>query len=119
MARVLTDNNHLLPRLLTDLDLYSHRDKSRLHLHITKYNSNTKMLFQLFQFKRLGDQVGPCPRKGQGHPRILTHIIDEVLETPMQHTEFQNSPLIVSEMFFKVFSIYGHGGHLIHVTLTA
>ena len=37
----------------------------------------------------------------------------------MLHTEFQGHWFIVSgeQDFFKVFTIYGHGGHLGHVTL--
>ena len=36
----------------------------------------------------------------------------------MLHTKFQGHQFIGSgEDFFKVFTIYGHGGHLGHVTL--
>ena len=37
----------------------------------------------------------------------------------MLHTKFQSHRFIGSgeENFFKVFTIYGHGGHLGHVTL--
>ena len=40
-------------------------------------------------------------------------------ESPMLHTKFQgNWPCGFGEDFWKVFSIYGHGGHLGHETWT-
>ena len=37
----------------------------------------------------------------------------------MLHTKFRgNRPIGSGEDFFKVFTIYGHGGHLGHVTWT-
>ena len=41
------------------------------------------------------------------------------LEFPMLHAKFQDHRTSGSgEDFFKVFTIYGHGGHLGHVTWT-
>ena len=37
----------------------------------------------------------------------------------MLHTEFQgNQPIDFGEDFLRFFTIYGHGGHLYHVTWT-
>ena len=42
------------------------------------------------------------------------------LESPMLHAKFQdqNNDLWFCRRFLKVFIIYGHGGHLGHVTLS-
>ena len=38
-------------------------------------------------------------------------------ESPMLHTKFrENRPAGCGEDFLRVFTIYGHGGHLGHVT---
>ena len=40
-------------------------------------------------------------------------------ESSMLHTKFlEIGPPVPEKMFFKVFTIYGHGGHLGHVTWT-
>ena len=57
---------------------------------------------------------------GQGQTRdlILTSLV--VLTYMMLHTKFQGHGSIGSgeEDFFKVFTIYGHGSHVGHVTQT-
>ena len=40
------------------------------------------------------------------------------LESPMLHTKFRKSVHRFRRRFLKVFTIYGHGGHLGHVTWT-
>ena len=55
---------------------------------------------------------------GQGHPRVIICITLVVLPYNMLHTKFQGHWSIgsVEEDFFKVFTIYGHGCHVGHVT---
>ena len=54
-----------------------------------------------------------CPTGG-------VHMYVVVLEHPMLHTKFQGHQPFGSgeDDFFKGFTIYGHGGHLGHVTWT-
>ena len=51
---------------------------------------------------------------------VIIRINLVVLEQPMLHTNFQGHRPFGSEEedFCKVFTIYGHGGHLGHVTWT-
>ena len=80
--------------------------------------------------------IWPCRKKGQGQPRVIIWIILIVLEYPMLHTKFQGHGHLVLEKFLnvftnwfwriprfkisrlKVFTIYGRGGHVGHVTWT-
>ena len=57
---------------------------------------------------------------GQGQPSVIISIILVVLPYTMLHTKFQGHWSIGSgeEDFFKVFTIYGHGSHVGHVTQT-
>ena len=58
--------------------------------------------------------------KGQSKPRVIIKISFVELESPMLHAKFPDHRILVLEkkIFFKVFAIYGHGGHLGHVTWT-
>ena len=57
---------------------------------------------------------------GQGQPRVIILTTLVVLTQTMLHTKFQGHRSIGSgeEDFLKVFTIYGHGSHLGHVTRT-
>ena len=56
---------------------------------------------------------------GQGQPRVIIYIHFVELEFSMLLAKFQNNRFLVLEKkILKVFTIYGHGGHLGHVTLT-
>ena len=62
-----------------------------------------------------------APHKiGQGQPRVIIYINFVELESPMLHAMFQDHRTSGSgeEDFLKVFTIYGHDGHLGHVTWT-
>ena len=50
---------------------------------------------------------------------MIIYIVLVVLVYTMLHTKFQSHQSIGSgeEDFLKVFTIYGHGGHLGHMTL--
>ena len=62
----------------------------------------------------------PCPKIGQGQLRVIININFEELEYILLHAKFHDhrTPGSVGEDFLKVFTIYGHGGHLGHVTWT-
>ena len=51
---------------------------------------------------------------GQGQPRVIIYINFVELESPMLHAKFQDHRTSSSEK--KIFTIYGHGGHLGHET---
>ena len=55
---------------------------------------------------------------GHGQPRVIIYI--NFVESPMLHAKIQDHRTSGSgeEDFIKVFTIYGHGGHLGHVTCT-
>ena len=76
--------------------------------------------FTLFTYKSMRDQIWPCRKIGHGQPRVIiwAHLI--VLEHPMTHTKIQGHGPFGSEEkdCFYVFTIYGHGGHLGHMTRT-
>ena len=56
---------------------------------------------------------------GQGQPRIIIWANLAGPTTPMLHTKSQGyQPFGSGEDFWRVFTIYGHGGHLGHVTKT-
>ena len=68
-------------------------------------------------YKSIRDYIWPCRKIGQGQSRDIIWANLVVLEHPMMHTKFQGHGLLVPEKI-KVFTIYGYGGHLGHVTRT-
>ena len=75
---------------------------------------------EIFPFKCIRKQIWPWRLVGQGQPRIIiwTNLVGPI--TPMLHTKFQGHRPSGSgeEDFLRVFTIYGRGGHLGHVTKT-
>ena len=61
-----------------------------------------------------------CRKIGRHQPLVIIWAFLVVLGYPMLPTKFQGHWSIGSgeEDFLKVFTIYGHGGHIGHVTLT-
>ena len=78
------------------------------------------MHFHFFPYKCQCDQIWPWPKIGQGHPRVTIYAIYHGPTPQMLHTKFHaNRPSSSGEEdFWRVFIIYGHGGHLGHVTWT-
>ena len=72
------------------------------------------------QYKCLCYQIWPWPKIDQGHPRVIIWINYDGTESPMLHTKVRGNRPSGSreEDFWRVFIIYGHGGHLGHVTWT-
>ena len=75
-------------------------------------------LLQFSPLKRTGDPILPCHKIGQGQPKVIIYINFLELESPKIHAKFQDHTTSGSgeEDFIKVLTIYGHGGHLGHVT---
>ena len=75
---------------------------------------------EIFPFKCIRKQIWPWRKVGQGQPRIIiwTNLVGST--TPMLHTKSQGHRPSGSgeEDFLRVFTIYGRGGHLGHVTKT-
>ena len=55
---------------------------------------------------------------GQGQPRVIIRTNYGGMKSPMLHAKFRRNRPIASggEEFLRVFTIYGRGGHLGHVT---
>ena len=66
------------------------------------------------------DQIWPCCKIGQGQPRVIIWTNYYGPKAPMLHTKPQGHWPFGSgkEDFWRVFTIYGCGGHLGHVTQT-
>ena len=105
------------PRSRNDLDLqYSHTFiysiRWLLQLVSEKIHS-----FHFFPQKSLSYQIWPCRKIGQGHSRVIIWTNYDGLESPMLHTRFRrNRPAGSGEDFWRVFTTYGPGDHLGHVT---
>ena len=63
-------------------------------------------------------QIWPCRKIGPGQPTVIIWINYDGQESPMQHTKFRGNQSTGSREkdFWRVFTIYGHGGHLGNVT---
>ena len=72
----------------------------------------------VFPYKSLTYQSWPCHKLGQGHCKVIICINYDGPACPMLHTKFQGHRPFGSgeEDFWRVFTIYGRGGHLGHVT---
>ena len=91
-------------------------------LHLQTFRSHAAIvsenpLFSLFPIEK---PKFPCRKIGQGQPRVTIYTNFVELESPMLHAKFQHHRTSGSgeEDFQKVFTIYGRGGHLDHVTWT-
>ena len=75
--------------------------------------------FTFFPYKSIRDQIWPCRKIGQGQPRVIIWANLVVLKQPdAAYKVSRSSAFWFRRRFFKVFTIYGHGGHLGHVTRT-
>ena len=65
------------------------------------------------------DQIWPCCKICQDQPRVIICTNYDGPESPVLHTKPQGHwPFDSGEDFWRVFTIYRHGGHLGHVTQT-
>ena len=79
-----------------------------------KFNS-----FHFFLYISLGYQIWPCRKIGQGQSRVSIWPNYDRQESTMRHTKFSGNQSTGSgeEDFWRVFTIYRHGGHLGNVTI--
>ena len=83
--------------------------------------SSIKWLSNSFSpHKSIRDQIWSCCKIGQGQPRAIIWTNYDGPESPMLHTKPKGNWPFGSgeEDFWRVFTIYGCGGHLGHVTHT-
>ena len=74
---------------------------------------------KIFPMLSIRDQIWPCCKIGQGQPRVIIWTNYDGPKAPMLHTKPQGHWLFGSgEDFWRVFTIYGRGGHHGHVTQT-
>ena len=92
-------------------------------LHLTTFRSQASRIskntaFNFF-YRKACYQIWPCRKLGQGQPRIIIWTNCDGPESKMLHTKFPGNRSTGSgeEDFWRVFTIYGHGGHLSHVTI--
>ena len=117
--------NALGPRSRNDLDLqYSHTFVNSIRcLLLPTFTSlaaivSAKSSFHFFLWKSQSYKIWPCRKIGIGQPRVIIWTNYDVLESQMLHTKFRGNQSDGSgeEDFWRVFTIYGRGGHLGHVT---
>ena len=90
-----------------------------MQLQVTGCKSSEKInSFQFFLLKSLSYQIWPCRKIGQGQLRIIIWTNYDGQESSMLHTKFHGNRSTCSreEDFKRIFTIYGHGSHLGHVT---
>ena len=91
------------------------------NFHVTGYETSWKMqCFHFFPLKSLCNQNWACRKIGQDQPNVMIYINYDGPESPMLHTKFRWNRSTGSREndFFMIVTIYGHGGHLGHVTWT-
>ena len=106
------------PSILTYLHIFN-KMSAPTNFQVTGCNSFWKIhCFYFFLWKSLIYQIWPCRKISQGHSSIIIWTNYDGLESPMLHTKFrENRPAGSGEEdFWRVFTIYGRGGHLGHVT---
>ena len=93
-----------------------HRSSISMHFYLkVKKTARENAYFQLFPFKSLGDQIWPCHKIGQ----MSSFINFKELSPRCYIPNFKaTGPVVRRNIFFKVFTIYGHGSHLDHVSWT-
>ena len=70
---------------------------------------------RFFSYKCIRNPILPWRKEGQPRFIICANLVGPT--SPMLHTKFQGHwPFGSSEDILRVFTIYGHGGHLNHVT---
>ena len=79
------------------------------------------ILTVFFPYKSIRDQIWPCCKIGQGQPRVIIWTNQGGPKSPILHTKPQGHWHFGSgeENLLRVFTIYGRGGHLGHVTQTS
>ena len=81
-------------------------------------SEKSTVFIHFFLQKSLWYRIWPCCKIGQGQPRVIIWTNYDGQEPPMLHTNFcgNRSTTFGKEDFWRVFTMYGRGGHLRHVT---
>ena len=70
-------------------------------------------------YKSIRDQIWPCRKIGQGQPRVIIWTNYDGAQGPIATYQATGQwPFGSVEVFWRVFTIYGRGSHLGHVTQT-
>ena len=82
------------------------------------FNTQISSLSRLVSGHKYVTEIWPCRKIGQGQPRVIIWTNYDGQESSMLHTKFCGNQSTSSgeEDFWRVFTIYGHGGHLGNVT---
>ena len=83
------------------------------YFQATGCNSFWNIQFSLFL---VSYKIWPCCKIGQGHTRVIIWKNYNGQESQMLHNKFCGNRPAGSGDFWSVFTIYGYGGHLGHVT---
>ena len=111
------------PRSRNDLDLqYLHTFINSISSDSTNFQVTRLLyflknpLFSLFSYRN--PKLPNLSSKGQGQPRVIILTNYDGLESPMLHTKFRGNRSTGSgeQDFWRVYTIYGHDGHLGYVT---
>ena len=89
------------------------------NFQVTGCNSFWKInCFHLFLWESPSYEIWPCRKIGQDQNSVIIWTNYDELESPMLHIKFHwnRSTGPGDEDFWRVFTIYGPGGHLGHVT---
>ena len=71
----------------------------------------------IFPSQSIREQSWPCCKVGHGQPRIIIWTTLVGSESVMPYTKFEGQrPADFGEDFWRVFTIYCHGGHYGHMT---
>ena len=74
-------------------------------------------VFTFFPLKSLCDHNRACRKIGKGQPKVIIYTNMMELSFRCYILSFiEISPPVPEKNIFKVFTIYGHGSHLSHVT---
>ena len=88
-------------------------------LHLPDYNSFWKIhCFTFFPYKSRKDQIWSCRKKYQRstHGYRLSKLGSTAVPDSIYQVSTTSADWIQRRRFLKIFTIYGHGGHLGHVT---
>ena len=104
------------PRSMNDLDIWYSYMTLTFDIHISSCSHLCFWKIHWFTFfpcKSIRDRIWPWRKISQGQSRVIIWTNLGVPKHPMLHTKFQgHRPFGSGEEAFKVFTIYGHGGHV-------
>ena len=101
------------------LTIYVHGSHHVTCIIYIQFRSHDTSMLHIFLSDMRETKFDLCRKIGQGQPRVLIYINFLEIESPMLHAKLQDHRTSGSgKKYFMVFTIYGHGSHLDHVTMT-